>query len=370
MAGKGPILLAAGGTGGHLFPAEALAAALAELGIESALVTDRRASGFVSIIPPGRIFQVPSATPSGRSPLKMAGAALTLMRGVFAARRLIHKLRPSAVVGFGGYPTVPPIFAASSLGVPTIIHEQNAVMGRANRFLASRVDLIGTGFKTLGRVPEGSNSKLRHVGIPVRPAVLAVMDTPFPPMTVAGKFRLAVFGGSQGARVMSEIVPAAIEKLPGEIIKRLSITQQARAEDAAQVREFYKRYGVEADVQPFFKDLPQRIAESHLVISRAGASTVAELAVIGRPSILVPLPGSLDQDQAANARTLSDIGAALTIPQSEFTPKRLASEIAERAVSPVTLTRAAAAAKSAGIPDAARQLAALVAAHAGFTPGA
>ncbi len=363
MAAKPLILLAAGGTGGHLFPAEALAATLEARGAEAVLVTDRRASEFVSRFRPDAIHQVPAATPSGRSPLRMASAAATLSLGVVKSLLLLRRIRPDAVVGFGGYPTVPPVLAASILGIPTILHEQNAVMGRANRFLAGRVGTIATGFATV-RGHGVEEDKLVHVGNPVREQVLAVAGEPYPPALKGGKLRLLVFGGSQGARVMADVVPEAIKRLPGELIKRLVVTQQARGEDLTRVKAFYDHYQMKADVEPFFKDLPRRIAESHLVLGRSGASTVAELAAIGRPSILVPLPGALDQDQAANARSLGDIGAATVIAQGDFTPERLAEELALRMNEPERLTEAARAAKTAGRPDAADRLAALVLARA------
>jgi len=251
------------------------------------------------------------------------------------------------------------VMAAAMLRIPTVIHEQNGVMGRANRFLAGRVAAIATGFPEVKGIP-ATPARVVHTGNPVRPAVLAAARTPFPAALHGGKLRLLVFGGSQGARVMSDIVPAAIERLPTEVLPRLVVAHQAREEDALRVMTAYARSVGHADVQPFFKDLPQRIAESHLVISRSGASTVAELAVIGRPSILVPLPGALDQDQAANARSLAEIGAATVIPQGEFTPERLAAEIMARIADPLRLEQAAAAAKAAGIADAAERLAALV----------
>jgi UDP-N-acetylglucosamine--N-acetylmuramyl-(pentapeptide) pyrophosphoryl-undecaprenol N-acetylglucosamine transferase len=354
------VLLSAGGTGGHLFPAEALAAVLDTLGVETALATDERANEFASNFPEDDVYCLPSATPSGGTLSDKFSAMATLARGVWEARKLIKELRPAAVVGFGGYPTVPPLIAASLLRVPIIIHEQNAVMGRANRFLASRAKLIATAFPHVSGTSDALQEKMIHVGNPVRESVLKAAGRPYPPALKGGKLRILVFGGSQGARIMSEVVPAAIERLPGEGIKRIMITQQAREEDLLKVRAQYARMGIEADVQPFFKDLPTRMADSHLIIARSGASTIAELSVIGRPSILVPLPGSLDQDQTANAKALSSIGAATVIPQSEFLPERLGSELLLRLADPEGLTRAGEAAKSAGMSDSAERLAALV----------
>jgi UDP-N-acetylglucosamine--N-acetylmuramyl-(pentapeptide) pyrophosphoryl-undecaprenol N-acetylglucosamine transferase len=247
------------------------------------------------------------------------------------------------------------------LRLPAALHEQNGVMGRANRFLAPRVAMIATGFASVRGIPGKASARVVHTGNPVRPAVLAAAAVPYPALMPGGKLRLLVFGGSQGARIMSEIVPPALARLSDDQRRRLVLTHQAREEDLAGVRAEYARLGVAAEIAPFFKDLPQRIAENHLVVARSGASTVAELAVIGRPAILVPLPGALDQDQAANAASLGVIGAATVMPQPGFTPERLAGEIALRLDRPELLTGAAEAAKSAGIPDAAERLAAAVA---------
>lgn len=351
------ILLTAGGTGGHLFPAEALANALKASGARVALATDRRANAYAGSFPADEIVEIPSATPSGRSPLQMAKAALVLAQGTLKAIPAIRRLRPAVTVGFGGYPTVPPVVAASLLGIPTAIHEANGVMGRANRLLARRASLIATGFENLKGIPSGIPGKVERTGNPIRPAVLEAARRPYRAPTADAKFRLLVTGGSQGARVMSDVVPPAIELLGPELRSRLSVCQQARGEDLERVTAHYERLGVDFEAQPFFKDLPRRLAEAHLVISRSGASTVAELAVIGRPSILVPLPGAIDQDQAANAKTLGDIGAAVVLPQPDFTPERLAAELRAFMGEPDRLTRAAAAAHSASITDAAERLA-------------
>lgn len=362
------ILISAGGTGGHLFPAEALAHVLRRLGLRIVLVTDERVGALAEKFPAEEVVSVPSATPSRRSPLGMIEAAGTLWRGVGASRALIRRLRPAAVIGFGGYPTVPPLVAAWTLGVPRALHEQNGVIGRANRFLAPRVSMIATGFPEVRGLPRGGRAQVVHTGNPVRQSVIAAAKTLYPAAHKGAKLRLLVFGGSQGARVMSEVVPEAVAKLPPEYLRRLVITQQAREEDLPRVVSTYRAIEAQAEVRPFFTDLPQRIADSHLVIARSGASTVAELAAIGRPSILVPLPGALDQDQAANARTLQDVGAALMLPQTDFTPERLAQELTTRFDAPDLLTQAALAAKAAGRADAAERLAAAVLGLAGIDP--
>lgn len=361
-----PILIAAGGTGGHLFPAEALAIALRARGVSVVLATDGRVDEIARTFPADRVLHIPSATPSGGSALSKAFAALKLARGVLRSLRLLKRPRPACVVGFGGYPTVPPVFAATALQIPTLIHEQNGVIGRANKFLLPRVTAIATGFRDVRGIPEAMARKRHHTGNPIRPAVIEAAGTPYAPPVPSGKLRLAVFGGSQGARVMSEIVPPALLSLPADARARLEVDQQARAEDLDAVRAAYAGAGITANVEPFFKDLPARIAAAHLVISRSGASTVAELGAIGRPSILVPLPGALDQDQAANAKTLADIGAATVILQPEFTPERVAEQIARHLADPAGLATAAAAAKSAGVVDAAERLADVVLNLAGF----
>lgn len=353
------VLVAAGGTGGHLFPAEAASAALRARGLEVELLTDTRAAKYGGTFPARAIHEIAAATPSGKSLLLRARAALVLGAGTFQARRLIRRLRPAAVVGFGGYPTVPPLLAASLANVPTILHEANAVMGRANRFLAPRVDLVAKGFEALGGVGADIAAKARLTGNPVRPMVLEAAKLAFP-SSADGHLRLLVTGGSQGARIMSDIVPAAIELMPEVARQRIVLVQQARGEDLARVRETYARLGIQAEVEPFFADLPLRIARSHLVIGRAGASTVSELAVIGRPAILVPLPHSLDQDQAANARQFAACGAGTVIEQSAFSPQWLATFLLGALSDPEGLARRAAEAKQTGIVDAADRLANLV----------
>jgi UDP-N-acetylglucosamine--N-acetylmuramyl-(pentapeptide) pyrophosphoryl-undecaprenol N-acetylglucosamine transferase len=357
MMDKPLVLIAAGGTGGHLFPAESLASALKNCDARVALASDARVGSLAGTFPADEVVQIPSATPSGRSPPQMAKATLVLGAGVLKALQVVRRLRPAVVVGFGGYPTVPPVLAAALLRVPAVIHEQNGVMGRANRFLAPRAAVIATGFRDVSGIPEKARAERVVTGNPVRPAVIEAARISFPPVAEGGFLRLLVFGGSQGARVMSEVVPAAIEQLPKEFLPNLRVTQQARAEDLERVKALYAKASVTAEVEPFFRDLPRRMADAHLVISRSGASTVAELAAIGRPAILVPLPGALDQDQAANAQFLADIGAATMVKQDAFTPERLAGEILAYLKDPQGLTRAAAAAKSAGVTDAAERLA-------------
>jgi UDP-N-acetylglucosamine--N-acetylmuramyl-(pentapeptide) pyrophosphoryl-undecaprenol N-acetylglucosamine transferase len=360
------ILLAAGGTGGHLFPAEALGVELIKRGLRVRLATDARALRYSGLFTPDNIDVVPSETVRGRDPVSLARTAFMLGYGTLVAVNLVRRLKPSAVVGFGGYPTVPPLMAAKLLGVPSVIHDANAVLGRANRFLSGRVNAIATSLPgVLDRDPSLA-SKTTTVGTPMRPAVLAATAVPFASPEANGPLRLLVVGGSQGARVMSDIVPGAIERLEPALWSRLILTQQVRDEDMVRVRAVYDRLKINAELAPFFSDLPARLASSHLVVSRSGAGTVAELAAIGRPSILVPLPGAIDQDQFANAGVLSQADAALRIPESEFTPDRLASEISALAAEPARLTAMAANARKAGRLDAAERLADLVMKVAGI----
>ena len=359
MSKKGPVAVAAGGTGGHLFPAAALSHALAARGFTVHLVTDERAAKYSGDFPAVAVHMLAAATPSGGSLVRRVQAIVTIIRATRAARRLFKQIRPQAVIGFGGYPAVPPVLAASRLGVPVLLHEGNAVIGRANLFLANRAEAIAKGFEVLGGIPDRMAAKTHLTGNPVRPMVIEAARAVFPDYS-DGKMRLLVTGGSQGARIFSDIVPAAIELLPREARQGLLITQQARAEDAERVRETYERLGVAAEIQTFFADLPARIGQAHLVIARAGASTVSELAVIGRPSILVPLPGAIDQDQAANAEQFAATGAAIVVAQSVFSPQWLANSLLEAQADMDGLARRAAAAKAAGIADAAERLADLV----------
>ncbi len=345
-----------------MFPAEALANALVARGIAVDLVSDDRAAVYADSFP-AKLHQISSGTVTGSGIFGKIRGIMHLMSGTRQALSLISRLRPAAVVGFGGYPTVPPVYAATIRRIPTIIHEANAVMGRANRFLGPRVSRIATGFPLKD---QKWASKTVVTGNPVRQPVLEAAMVPYPPLRPGDAMNLLVFGGSQGARVMGEIVPGAIGRLSTEQRARLLVTQQARDDDASRVREAYAALGVRAVVEPFFRDLPMRIATAHLVVSRSGASTCAELAVIGRPSILVPLPGSIDQDQAANAQILKDAGAATVQPQTGFTEEWLTGELARYLENPESLAESAMKARSVAVSDAADRLADLVIATAGL----
>ena len=354
------ILLAAGGTGGHLFPAEALGVELIRRGMRVRLATDSRALRFSGLFSRDMIDVVPSETLRGRNPWALARTGAMLTAGVGVSLNLMRMLKPAAVVGFGGYPTLPPLLAARLFGIPTVIHDSNAVLGRANRFLSARVSAIATSLPgVLDRDPALA-AKTIMTGTPMRPAILAAAAVHFVASEPDAPLRVLVVGGSQGARIMADIVPAAIEQLGPALWKRLSLVQQVREEDIARVRGVYERLKINAELAPFFGDLPARLASSHLVISRSGAGTVAELGAVGRPSILVPLPGSIDQDQFANAGVLSNAGGAIRIAQTDFTPDRLAAEIFSLASDPARLAGMAAAARTVGRLDAAERLADLV----------
>ncbi|WP_026379521.1 undecaprenyldiphospho-muramoylpentapeptide beta-N-acetylglucosaminyltransferase [Afifella pfennigii] len=358
MSASATALLAAGGTGGHLFPALSLREALLARGWRVAIATDKRAGAYISGVPEEDFFSIEAATISAGNPLKALASAAKLGRGVMQSRGLIAGLDADVVVGFGGYPTVPPVMAARLSRVPALVHEQNAVLGRANRLLVKIGAALATGFPD----PQGAAGagEASFTGNPVRASVLEAAERPYDPPAVDERFRLLVFGGSQGARAFSTLVPEAVARLPEEARGRLAITQQCRPEDLEGAKSAYGGYGLAAELASFFDDLPARIAASHLVISRAGASTVSELAVIGRPAILIPFPYALDQDQSANARLLADIGGGWLVEERELTPEKLASMLADLIARPDRLAEAAAAARKAGRPDAAERLADVV----------
>jgi UDP-N-acetylglucosamine--N-acetylmuramyl-(pentapeptide) pyrophosphoryl-undecaprenol N-acetylglucosamine transferase len=350
-------LLVAGGTGGHLFPALALREALIRRGWNAHVATDPRVGELIAGVPTEETHRIASATLSGGSPLAVARSLGRLVEGVRHSRRLLQRLKPSVVVGFGGYPTVPPVVAARFAGIPIVVHEQNAVVGRANRLLIRLGATLATGFDK----PKGGARarKQVHVGNPVRDAV-AEAARPYEMPGDDRPFRLLVFGGSQGARVFSGLVPGALALLPEAERRRVTVVQQARPEDVDATRETYRGMGVEAVVEPFFTDMGERLAAAHLVICRAGASTVAELAALGRPAILVPYPYALDHDQAENARVLAEAGGAWLMLEKDLTVTTLASRLAALMGWPEELARAAEAAKAEARLDAAERLAELV----------
>lgn len=359
-------MLAAGGTGGHLFPAEALAHELTARGWQVHLATDDRAERFAGKFPAAAIHPIPSATIGSKNPVALLRSFWRIWRGVREASKVIAKIKPSVVIGFGGYPTLPPLYAATRRGVPAMVHEQNAVMGRANKALAGKMDAIAGGF--LSESSGSNGAKTVVTGNPVRPAVIAAASAPYVASAGSDRFNLLVFGGSQGAQYFSDAVPGAIAMLPEAQRKRLRVTQQARAEGAEKVKDAYARLGIEADVSPFFTDMAQRMASAHLVISRSGASTVSEISVIGRPALLVPYPYALDHDQAANAARLAAAGGGEVHPQASLSAERIAALLDGLMDDPERLSTMAAAAKSVGKADATRLLADLAEAIASKIP--
>ncbi|MBX3447853.1 MAG: undecaprenyldiphospho-muramoylpentapeptide beta-N-acetylglucosaminyltransferase [Parvibaculaceae bacterium] len=356
----GPIVIAAGGTGGHLFPGQALAQELRRRGRKIVLMTDERAQRFDKLFPEADIYEVPSATPSGKGIAGLVRAAPAIIAGVARSLAILQRVKPAALIGFGGYPTLPPVVAAVLRGTPACVHEQNAVLGRVNRLVAPHVDAIASTFDKPKFLKARDASKLVTTGNPVRDAVIQQAGRLYEAPQADGVIRLLVFGGSQGARVMSDVVPGALAQLPQEMRDRLRVVQQARPEDIERVQGIYAHAGIAAELQSFFDDMPERIAAAHLVIGRSGASTVSELAVIGRPAILVPLPHSLDNDQKANAGKFAEAGAGFMIEQKDFTEVALSARLQSLFAHPGDLADAARAAKSLGQPNAVRDLADLV----------
>ena len=352
-------VLAAGGTGGHMIPAHALAAELIRRGHRVALVTDDRGARFPGLFQGVQTHILPAGRLAG-GPVGWLKAFRAIHSGREMARQLYRTFEPSAVIGFGGYPALPALLAALKDGVPTALHEQNAVLGRTNRLLARRVDAIATGFGKVERLAERLAPKVHAVGNPVRDEIAVLRDQPFPPLTEDGIFRILVTGGSQGASILSDVVPEGLGLMPVTFRRRMQVTQQCRPEDIESVRAKYAGLGIPADLATYLPDLPDRLGWSHLVIGRAGASTIAELTVAGRPAILIPYPAATDDHQTANAREMVEAGGARSIKQARFTATELAKQMQKLALEPGALENAAKRAKSVGRPDAARDLADLV----------
>ena len=357
IARRGTVVLAAGGTGGHLFPAQALGEELVKRGYVVHLMSDERARSMGNRFPAAQIHEVPSATLTLRRPWKLPGQALKLLKGIRSAQALLSEIAPRAVVGFGGYPSVPPLVAAARLKLPVCLHEQNAVMGRANRLLARKATLIASSFPEITNLVPALKPKVAMTGNPVRENVLQAADRPYEAPTADGEFRLLVFGGSQGAQFFSRLMPDVLKEMASPVLRSLVLVQQCRPEDLDGMRRACDALGIRAELQPFFSDLPQRIADAHLVVCRSGATSVAELSVIGRPAILVPLPHSIDNDQLRNAEAFSRAGAGWLMRQDEFGPSDLAAVLTRLRYNRSELARAAAAARARAVPDAASRLA-------------
>ena len=352
-------VLAAGGTGGHMVPAAALAGELQKRGHRVALVSDARGVRFPGLLDGLQTHVLPAARFAG-GPIGYMKAARKLWEARAMAIELYKTFKPSAVIGFGGYPAMPALLAAFHDKIPTAVHEQNAVLGRVNRLVAGKVDAIATSYAQVERLKDAHRDKTHLVGNPVREAVLALRSQPYPLLEEDGIFRVLVTGGSQGASVLSKVVPDGLSMLPIAFRSRLQVTHQARIEDIDEVRAKYAEHGIPAELATYLPDMPEQLAWAHLVIARAGASTLAELTVAGRPAILVPLPSATDDHQTVNAKEMTQAGGARTIPQGQFTPVELAKQMQKLGLDPLALQNAAGRARSCGRPHAVRDLADLV----------
>ncbi len=352
-------VLAAGGTGGHMVPAAALAVELTRRGHRVALVSDERGVRFPDLFDGIQTHVLPAGRLSG-GPIGWLKAGRQMLAGRSMAIELYRTFRPSAVIGFGGYPALPALLAAFAQKVPTIVHEQNAVLGRVNRLVAGSVDAIATSYEQVDRLKDKHVPKTHLVGNPVRDSVLALRDRPYPMLDAEGIFRVLVTGGSQGASILSQVVPDGLALLPVAFRRRMQVTHQARIEDIDLVRAKYAQHGIPAEIATYLPDLPDRLAWAHVVIARAGASTIAELTAAGRPAILVPLPSATDDHQTANCREIVTAGGGRAIAQSQFTAAELAKQIQKLGLDPAALANAAARARSCGRPFAVRDMADLV----------
>jgi UDP-N-acetylglucosamine--N-acetylmuramyl-(pentapeptide) pyrophosphoryl-undecaprenol N-acetylglucosamine transferase len=355
MKGK-LVVLAAGGTGGHLFPAQALAEELSSRGVRIVLMTDERVRDYGKNFPAAETHIVPSASLSLRDPWSIPRKGLKLARGMWKARQLMRQLKPSLVVGFGGYPSFPPLSAATALGIPTLLHEQNAVLGRANARLAQQATRVAVSFPET-RGMEGLSEKTVLTGNPVRAVALQYKAAAYPEFDDQGRVKLVVFGGSQGAKYFSDFLPTVFAEMQLELLQRIDLVQQCRPEDVERVRQLFAKLNLQCELSSFFSNLPERISQSHLVVCRAGASTVAELGVIGRPAILIPLPHSIDNDQLRNAQSFASAAAGWVQPQHSLQADSFAAILTQLLTNPAKLKSAAAAALRHGRPDAAKSLA-------------
>ena len=352
------IVLAAGGTGGHVFPAEALAQQLLAQGHRLVLVTDKRGTGYSGTLGLIETHHINAQAIAGQGVGGLLKGLFALGQGVLQARRFLRERDPAAVVGFGGYAAAPTVLAATQLGIPCVIHEQNAVLGRANRLLARRVDRVCTSFDLVRPVP--GDATVIRTGMPVRPTVAAQRAVPYVMPAADGPFRVLILGGSQGAKIFSDVIPAAVKLLPEALRRRLEISQQCRPEELDRTHAAYTEAGVHVQLRHFFDNVPELLANAHLLIARSGASTVAEAGVIGRPSLLVPYPFAADDHQTANAQALVAAGGAWMMRQPQFTAEALAQRLTACAAAPHGLVEAAAAARAFCLPDAAARLAEVV----------
>ncbi|MEO5805016.1 undecaprenyldiphospho-muramoylpentapeptide beta-N-acetylglucosaminyltransferase [Devosia sp.] len=358
-------VLMAGGSGGHLFPAMALAQELLRRGHTIDLMTDHRVKSYGSNFPARQIHVVPAATPSLSNPIKFVRGGLTILRGIGSAIGKLRRIKPDAVIAFGGYPTFPPFMAANLLGIPGVLHEQNAVLGRANRALGRFADVLAMSYDST-KFADRLNLEKQITGNPVRDKVRALAGVPYPALDADGPIRIFVVAGSQGARAFSDIVPEAIALIPEALRHRLQIAQQCRAEDLDRVAERYRQLKVNVELATFFEDLPERITRTHLVICRSGASTIADVCVLGRPMIMVPLPGSIDGDQKNNAMVVDAAGGGWIAEQATLSPQSLGTRLTTLLADPAALQQAAEAARALGQPRAVEKLADLAERMAGI----
>ena len=354
------VVLAAGGTGGHVYPAEALAGEMLKRGYRLALITDRRGDAYGGVLGELETFRVRAGGIAGKGPIAKVRSMLEIFVGIWQARSIMKRIKPEVVVGFGGYASVPTMVAACIGKYKTAIHEQNAVFGRANKALASYVDRIVTCFADIDTSSAGRGDKVVQAGMPVRRAVLDEQNIDYPELDASSPVNILVLGGSQGARVLSDVIPGAMASLPVEIKTRVQMTQQCRPEDLERVKDVYAKATINAELSPFFNDVPHRMTKTHLLIARSGASTVAEALVIGRPTIMVPYPYAVDDHQTKNAHAVDDAGAGWLIPEASFTQQALAQRLQHLLSVPNTLRKAAECARVAGRPDATEQLATII----------
>ena len=351
-------VVAAGGTGGHMFPAEALARELTARGWRVVLATDHRGEAYAHGFPAEERLALEAAT--GRGPIGMARAGVAIFKGVLRARAALKRLDAAVVVGFGGYPSAPALVAALSQRKPTLLHEQNAVLGRTNRWLAPYVGAIASSFPYLHKVPQAMGARVKLIGNPVRPDIRALFDRPFVAPVEGGPIHVVVTGGSQGARILAETTPRALALLPEDIRSRLRVAQQARPDSMAAAQRIYLEAGITAEVAPFFRDMAGRLADAHLLIGRAGASTCSELAVAGLPSLLIPLKIAMDDHQRFNAQSLAEAGGAEVMLEDEVTVEAMAATLGALLADPAKLAAMSAGARSAALPDATARLADMV----------
>ena len=352
------IVLAAGGTGGHMFPADALAKELIAQGYRPALISDKRGSAYGGTLAGLESYTVSAKGIAGRGIIGRVKGFFALGTGYFQARKLLTALEPAAVAGFGGYGSAPTVVAALNLGIPTVIHEQNAVLGRANRLVAKHVNRVCTSFDLARPAPRGT--RLARTGLPVRAAIAEVRNTPYKAPVPGGPIRILIFGGSQGARIFSDVLPEAFKLLPQGLKQRITFSQQCRPEELDRTHAAYDEVGAHVVLQAFFENVPDLLRDTHLLIARAGASTVAEVSVAGRPSLLLPYPHATDNHQTANAKALAGVGGGWHMSQVAASPEAIAQRLTRLLDDPGALTRAATAAAAAAIPNAASRLADVV----------